>query len=200
MADCRRKPPCGQPHPGCGAHNSAGNPCGKQPIKGLNVCSTHGGRAPRAVAKAERARAQEDLTNQVRRWGGRLDVSPAEALLDLVQSTAYQVAYWEWRIAETTPGGVLATWGETRTEETEQGSKAIAEAVTSMEHRELVKAQDRLAAYSATAIRAGAEDKLAEVAALQARQILDVINRFADAAGVPVEVRASAIEQALELT
>lgn len=112
MADCRRKPPCGQPHPKCGAHRSSdGAICQKAPIKGGNVCNTHGDATKIAKEKAALRLADEKLRTEVTQWGGRLDISPAEALLDLVQTAAYEVAYWEWRVAVTLHDGVIATWG-----------------------------------------------------------------------------------------
>lgn len=37
----------------CSAHRSNGDPCNRVPIKGSNVCSTHGGRAPAVRAAAQ---------------------------------------------------------------------------------------------------------------------------------------------------
>lgn len=80
--DC---PDCGQPHPrGCHAHSARGTqPCGLRPVTGLTVCQVHGGRSPQSKAKAAKARAEQAAAREVARLGRRVEVHPAEALIDL---------------------------------------------------------------------------------------------------------------------
>lgn len=82
MSACQR---CGKEHPKCTGHNAAGNPCGKAPIKGANVCRTHGGAAPQVKAAAQRRMdelaARREVSGIVRRLGLEVEVDEGEALL-----------------------------------------------------------------------------------------------------------------------
>lgn len=66
---------CGQPHGLCSAHNRAGGPCRRRPMKGQDVCMMHGGKSPGAVEKAEERLRQEAAERALRRvWNP--DASP----------------------------------------------------------------------------------------------------------------------------
>ena len=77
-------------------------------MRGQKRCRMHGGSSPNALAAAERRLAALDAARQVQVWGGRLDVTPPEALLELVQTKAAEVAYWQWRVAGLSDAEVLA--------------------------------------------------------------------------------------------
>lgn len=88
---------CGKVHEGCSAHNQAGNPCGKLPMKGLNVCSAHGGRSPRAKAKSERAKQEEKVAKQLQRIQGlgqrREGLSPTQLMQEVVERSGADLEY-----------------------------------------------------------------------------------------------------------
>lgn len=79
-----RKP--GRPQKrGCKAHNKAGRKCGNHAVKGADVCTVHGGKAPQ-VAKKALVRAELEA------WGlGDSTVDPGEVLLRLVAQSAARV-------------------------------------------------------------------------------------------------------------
>ncbi|MGG5257475.1 hypothetical protein [Phycicoccus avicenniae] len=191
--DC---PDCGDTHPkGCHAHTNlkdddgriTGRRACKAPaVTGLTVCYRHGGATAKASAKAATARTEQAAAREVARLGVKLDVHPATALIDLVQWTAGEVAYWRDVVTVLAEGGHEAlTWGVTKTEQgtdrdqvtditTEQAGQHIA-------YTMLEKASDRLASYAAAALRAGVDERRVQLAERQGALVADVIKGVLDA-------------------
>ena len=143
------------------------------PHPGVGYCKLHGGSTPAHVTRAIALEA----ARQVDAWGGRLDVTAPEALLELVQTKAAEVAYWNHRVAqlgEDERAGLLVM--KTGVGEGPQGS-VDTETKQSAAHVFVVllhKAQDQLAAYSAAAVRAGVDEALVKVAAVQASAVIEL--------------------------
>ena len=181
-------------HAICGAKTRSGKPCQAPPMAGQKRCRMHGGSSPNALAAAERRLAVLDAARQVQAWGGRLDVTPPEALLELVQTKAAEVAYWQWRVADLSDAeraGLLVA-------KTEEGRTAAGyvdtETRPAAPHVRLVmlhKAQDQLAAYSAAAIKAGVDQRMVELAAMQAAWQLPLLLRVAEAARLDLSSTAA---------
>lgn len=183
-------PDCHQTHPrGCHGHvklyDANGNrtgqrPCRLSPIRGLDVCRKHGAGSPQAKAKSERVQAEQAAAREVARLGVKLDIHPAVALVDLVQWTAGEVAYWRDVVTALAEDGHEAlTWGVVKTEKgrdrgertkltTEQAGQHIAYSM-------LEKASDRLASYAAAALRAGVDERRVRLAEQQGALVADVI-------------------------
>ena len=167
-----------QPHALCGAKTRDGDPCRNAPLPGQLRCRMHGGASPQARAAAERRLAEAEAVRAVSEWGGRTDVTPPQALLELVQTKAQEVAFWDWRVSElsdTERAGLLLT-------KTEQGYGP--QGPVNVETRQagphvfitmLHKAQDQLAQYSAAAIRAGIDEQLVKIATIQAAWLVPTI-------------------------
>ena len=186
--------------PRCSARKSNGEPCRQRPIRGGTVCATHGGSAPqvRAAAQARLAarEASAEAARQVESWGGRLDVNPAEALLELVQGKAAEVAYWNWRVAGLSDGeraGLLVA--ETQDGVGPQGPvdtttrKVAPHVFVVMLH----KAQDQLASFSAAALRAGVDEALVRLATVQASAVVDLVRAAVERARQDVSVPADVL-------
>lgn len=164
---------CGHPHPRCRAHNSSGQPCGRHPVTGLNVCRTHGGASPRSKGAAARRTEEQAAARELARLGQAISIHPAEALLDLVHWTAGEVAYWRAVVVELEhQGGHGAlTWGTTT--ETHKGSGEFPgtdttdEAAPHVAYRMLTDASNRLAAYSSAALKAGVDERKIQLAERQ---------------------------------
>ena len=178
----------------CGAKTRDGDPCRNPPMSGATRCRMHGGATPRGRAAAERRLAEAEAARHVTAFGARTDITAPEALLELVQSKAAEVAYWDGRVSELGDderAGLLVA-------KTEQGlgpqGPVDTETRQAGPHVFVVmlhKAQDQLAAYSAAAIRAGVDRAMVEAVTLQAAWLLPLLYEAITAA------RASAEEPAV---
>ena len=147
-------------------------------MAGQKRCRMHGGATPIALEKAKARLAEAAALAEVEAFGGRRDVTPAEALLELVQSKAAEVAYWQRLVRGLGEGG-RAGMLEAKSEfgfgpqgpvdtTTKQASAHIYLTL-------LHKAQDQLAAYSAAAIKAGATQAMIEAVTMQAAWLLPLL-------------------------
>lgn len=183
--DC---PDCNQTHPrGCHAHtlrDGDRRPCGAPAVRGLTVCTKHGGASPQSKAKAAKHRAIEAASREVARLGARLDIHPATALIDLVQWTAGEVAYWREVVVELeqaededgNPGGHRAlTWGVTKVKDGGDDRGTTTAAGPHVAYTMLERSSDRLAAYAAAALRAGVDERRVQLAERQGALVADAI-------------------------
>ena len=163
---------------------------------GQRRCRMHGGSSPVALRAAQRRIASVEAARQVESWGGRLDVNPAEAILELVQGKAAEVAYWNHRVAgldEDERAGLLvaeSTFGEGPQGPVDTVTRKVAPHVfVSLLH----KAQDQLASFSAAALRAGVDDALVRLATVQASAVVEFARRAIEVARERPDVAADVI-------
>ena len=185
----------------CGAKTRDGDPCRNPPMSGATRCRMHGGATPRGRAAAERRLAEAEAVRHVTAFGARTDITAPEALLELVQSKAAEVAYWDGRVSELgdderagllmakTEQG-LGPQGPVDTETRQAGPHVF----VVMLH----KAQDQLAAYSAAAIRAGVDRAMVEAVTLQAAWLLPLLYEAITAARAGAEEPAVIIRGIVE--
>lgn len=165
----------------CTAKRTDGEPCKAWAVTGLNVCRVHGASSPRSKAKRARAVAEEKAAKAVRLFAAPVDVDPARALVELVQWTAGEVAYWREQVralAETDPEKL--TWGMTRLKEGGDDRGLTLEAKPNVAYLMLTDAQDRLAKYAAAALKAGVEERRVKLAEDQGELVAQVIRRVLD--------------------
>jgi len=166
-----------QPHALCGAKTRDGDPCRNAPMTGQLRCRMHGGASLQARAAAERRLAVAEAAKAVERWGGRTDIAPAMALLELVQAKATEVAYWDRLVA-----GLSA--------ENRPGSTAL---------QQLHRSQDQLAAYASAALKAGADEAMVRVATMQAQWLVPWVRQVvALARAQPDQPADQIVRRALE--
>ena len=185
----------------CGAKTRDGDPCRNPPMSGATRCRMHGGATPRGRAAAERRLAEAEAVRHVTAFGARTDITAPEALLELVQSKAAEVAYWDGRVSELGDderAGLLLA-------KTEQGlgpqGPVDTETKQTGPHVYVVmlhKAQDQLAAYSAAAIRAGVDKAMVEAVTLQAAWLLPLLYEAISAARAGAEEPAVIIRGIVE--
>lgn len=158
------------------AGKQPGAPCRKPPIRGLDVCATHGGNSTRARAAGQRRQAEDQARRDVALFGGRRDVDPAQALLELVQWTAGEVDYWRARVREVADTDEDAlTWGVTKTKTGGDDHGTTSEAKPNVAYVMLVDASNRLAQYAAAALKAGVEQRRVELAEREGALLAGVI-------------------------
>ena len=185
----------------CGAKTRDGDPCRNPPMSGATRCRMHGGATPRGRAAAERRLAEAEAVRHVTAFGARTDITAPEALLELVQAKAAEVAYWDGRVAELSDdarAGLLVA-------KTEQGlgpqGPVDTETRQAGPHVFVVmlhKDQDQLAAYSAAAIRAGVDRAMVEAVTLQAAWLLPLLYEAISAARANAEEPAVIIRGIVE--
>jgi len=198
-------PKCGQPHPRCSAHRkSDGLPCTQRAMHGQAVCKVHGGMAKQNRAAAARRMAAAAATSAVRTLGLRVDVSPAEALLDEVQWTAGHVLWLRGKVEELDSASLV--WGTTRTE-TELSSalligvskgkvsgvssapsnKVIQTAAPSVWYVLYTQERAHLVTVCTAALKAGVEERRVQLAEKQGELVAQVIRGVLDDLGLTPE-------------
>lgn len=68
--------------------------CKAWPISGLTVCRMHGGSTAAARAKGARVVAQQQTEAAVRKLGMRVEIDPAQALLEALYSATGDLQFW----------------------------------------------------------------------------------------------------------
>lgn len=154
---------------------------------GIGACKLHGGgtRWHARFAEVETARRQVAL------WGGRRDVHPAQALLELVQWKAAEVEYWRFRVSEIAEEDL--TWGTSKVKTGGDDFGTTEEAKPHIALTQLRLAERDLADYSAASLKAGVEARLVDVAASQAERLAGALRALVSDPRVTIEGDASVV-------
>ncbi|WP_338182905.1 hypothetical protein [Jatrophihabitans sp.] len=147
-------------------------------MDGQKVCGKHGGQSPQAKAAAARRLAEERAARAVERFGGRLDTTPTEALLETVQWTAGYVAWLRDRVNDLDDEKL--TWGITRDKSGGNDWGSTFEAGANVWLKLLGEWSDRLVKVCSEAIKAGIEERRVRLAEGQGKIIADVIRSILD--------------------
>lgn len=89
-------PPERGPHPSprrCKGHKRNGDPCKLPPIKGADVCGSHGGRAPQVRKAAARRVAEEKVQKAAAPW--LRDAPPVNDAAQALRELAGEVIGWK---------------------------------------------------------------------------------------------------------
>lgn len=128
---------------------------------GVGPCKLHGGSTPAHRTAAAATQARRDVVL----FGGRRDIHPADALLELVQWTAGEVDYWRSRVRLLEEDEL--TWGVTKVKEGGEDRGTTEEAKPNIAYVMLVDASNRLERYSASALKAGVDERRVRLAEQQ---------------------------------
>lgn len=166
---------------------------------GVGKCKLHGGstRNHSRFAEVETARRQVEL------WGGRRDIHPADALIELVGWKAAEVGYWRFRVSEIAEEDL--TYGVTKHEDGYDGTgpkrQTTEEAKPHIALVMLRAAEQDLASYAAAALKAGAEAARVQIARQHADQLSAVLQRILSDPRVSVDpsVANSVVLDALQI-
>lgn len=175
----------------CKATARSGDPCRRSAMKGGTVCASHGGKSPQAKAAAARRLAEQEAAKAVRLFAAPVDIDPAAALVELVQWTAGEVAYWRTQVqqlADETPEKL--TWGVVREKVGGEDYGTTLEAKPNVAYLMLTDAQDRLAKYAAAALRAGVEERRVKLAEDQGALVAQVIRSILEQLNLTSEQQA----------
>lgn len=128
---------------------------------GIGACKLHGGSMQNHKTAAVTTQARRDVVL----FGARRDIHPADALLELVQWTAGEVEYWRHRVKQLDEHEL--TWGVTRVKEGGDDRGTTQEAKPNVAYSMLVDASNRLERYSASALKAGVDERRVRLAEAQ---------------------------------
>jgi hypothetical protein len=173
-------PKCNQQHDPklCKAHSKrqGGGQCQRLPMDGQVVCSTHGGRAPRAKAAAEIAKTEK----QIKKTLGRIDVTPVENPLLELQYLAGEVRGWKDKVA--THVSELE-----RLRYSTDGGEAIRGEIILFE-----RALDRCAMVLTAIAKLDIDARLVKIAEAQQRMVIAAVEAALQAAGLTGPAAAEA--------
>src|SRR4249920_3483306 len=142
---------------------------------GIGRCRLHGGNTASHRANAVKVEG----AREVARLGGRKDIHPAAALLELVQYGAVTVEYWRGVVAALPEDDL--TWGVTEEVDSSGGegggfSSTKREAKPHIALVLLRAAEQDLAAYASAALKAGVDAALVSVAQVHANRLIAVVD------------------------
>ncbi len=172
-------------HPGGGRRCKAkakgtGDRCGKRAMEGQEVCGTHGGRQPAAMAKARERVAEREAAAAVVKFGLQVDVSPSEALLTELRWTAGHVEYLRAKVQALSDQALVQ--GVTKVvDDPTKGRVQTVEAQESIWYSLYLKERKHLVEVAAAAVRAGVEQRRIEIAEQQGLMVAGVVGRILDA-------------------
>lgn len=175
----------------CKATARSGEQCRRPSMKGGTVCASHGGKSPQVKAAAARRLAEQEAAKAVRLFAAPVDIDPARALVELVQWTAGEVAYWREQVRALADGNPEAlTWGITREKQGGEDHGTTLEAKPNVAYLMLTDAQDRLAKYATAALKAGVEERRVKLAEDQGALVAQVIRSILDQLNLTSEQQA----------
>ena len=181
----------------CNATTRSGRPCGNHPVRGATVCRMHGGRAPQVVAAANRRIALQAITAEGARLGRIIDITPNDAIIEMVRESAGNVA--AIRLAVEGLGITVdhhdAVAVPASFDEKGKRDPALAHILVAMYNEE----RDRLVRYSTLAVAAGVDIKRVELAEAQARLVTEAVKAAVTAAGVTETARQAAYQAAADI-
>lgn len=183
-----------------------GNRCGQWAIPGLDVCKWHGGATEKARAKGARVMQLQVAGAAVERFGGRRNVGPQTAMIEMIEQAAWAVEFWRGKInAELAPsvgpgmieipdpfGDPADMPGESATQrvwaEGLFGPNHLGDSVPHPYLAAYHAASDRLMRYSRAAIAAGVELAMVEARVNGERALFAAVRDVLAAHGLDVTV------------
>ena len=189
----------------CGAKTRRGTACKRQAgwgtsHLGTGRCRRHGGASPQAELSGQLVIAR----HQAQVMGTPLPIEPHEAILQCIAIAAGEVRYASERIAELeldeAAGSVVTT--HIRPLKLEKGADDSTSTVQEIRHEAPAlhiwivtrrQAMDRLVQYSATALKAGVEERRVRVAETVGQALADAIRGVLTDLGVIDDPRAPAV-------
>lgn len=195
--------PTDRPAVRCSARSTrSGEQCRAFAVHGATVCVAHGGKAPQVRRAAARRRLRDGALAEGRRLleglGGRLDITPEEALLGQVHEAAANVAVLRAEISGL--GIAVAHEGaiaipEQRIEWDKGGTHVPARVHVLVDLYNTER--DRLARFAKLAIDAGVAERQVRIAERQAEQLGAAFGRAVEAVEAISPEGRLALRQAL---
>jgi hypothetical protein len=145
----------------------SGERCKRAPVRGLSVCSMHGGKTPASQAKSKRIQEQRRAQAAARRLGTPVEVDPGQALLDALYSAMGDLRFWE---EVTTALEVRNGYADGIIGVNHLGDQALHVAA-----RELADAQRRVAQISKWCIEANIGERRLQLIEFEAASVFETV-------------------------
>jgi hypothetical protein len=165
-----------------GRSKKTGKQCGQASRPGQHICRFHGGNAPQNLAKAKERIIEQKAAEIVATYGGKIETTATEALLDEVQWTAGHVAWLRERVQEIEAGEASGAdgehplvWGKTKEKQGGEDWGQTSEAVPNVWLRLYQQERDHLVKVCTAAIKAGIEERKIQLAEQQGALVAQVI-------------------------
>ena len=157
--------------------------CKNRRVPGLEVCHFHGGGAPNAKEVGRKrvaaAKALGDARKAVELFGGKRNISPDDALIELVQRKAAEVEFWRTRVADVKEKRLLG--GTTKRVTGIDKDEVTWEAKENVALQQLHEAERDLMKMAVAAKNAGVQESRIRLAEQQAHLMFQVLTAiFAD--------------------
>ena len=185
-------PSCGETHrradgkPLCFGHTN-GRACRRPHMLAMEVCGSHGGRAPRSLQASHNRETERKARIVMQTYGKPIETTATEALLDEVKWSAGYVAWLRERVAELDEAELI--WGKTKATEQDvvipgvgldQASGTTEEAKPHIYRQMLLEERKHAVSVYKAAIDAGIEERKVRLAEQQGALVADVIRRILD--------------------
>ncbi|WP_052456989.1 HGGxSTG domain-containing protein [Streptomyces sp. AcH 505] len=151
----------------------SGKPCLRWALKGQKVCRVHGGRAPQALAAAERRITETKLMEDTERALARLNVAPVDNPLTALSQLAGQVLAWKDALADRVNDLNAVRFTD------EKGAEQLRSEVALYE-----RAMDRSVNVLGVIGRLKIDERLAAISEAQAKAVIAAIEAALAHAGV----------------
>lgn len=188
-------PTCSETHrradgkPLCFGHTN-GRACRRPHMLAMEVCGSHGGRAPRSLQASQNRETERKARIVMQTYGRPIKTTATEALLEEVQWSAGYVAWLRDRVAELDQAELI--WGRTKEVEgdvvvgngpgaaLERATTTTEEAKPHIYRQMLLEERKHLVTVCKAAIDAGIEERKVRLAEQQGALVADVIRRILD--------------------
>lgn len=166
---------CGQPHARCKGHNRAGKPCGRNKLAGQNVCDLHGGKAPQALAAAERRLQERAAVLALESFGVPIEVDAHTALLQELHRTAGAVQWLGAIVADLNREDLV--WGTTKVKDGGDDRGTTQEAKPNIWYELWLRERKHLVEVGKACHAAGIEEHRVELETRQAQVVVATFER-----------------------
>jgi hypothetical protein len=172
--------------------------CRNPAMAGQHICRMHGGNAPQNLAKAKERLTERRAAEIVATYGGKIETTATEALLDEVQWTAGHVAWLRERVQEIEASAAASgtdsehplVWGKTREKTGGEDFGTTEEATPSIWLKLYQQERAHLVKVCGEAIKAGIEERRIRLAEQQGALVAQAIRAILNDLGLSPEQQA----------
>lgn len=174
---------CGLPHAtrdrtqACKAHKAGTGgeePCRQSPVRGADVCYYHGGASPQIRRRIQEDKIREVAERELKQFGRKVVVDPADELLDLIAHTAGYVRFLRTKVDEL--DHLDMGWGLSRQKEGGEDFGTTYEAKPNVWIQMLSEWSDKHSRLLVEALKLKLDERRVKIAEAQGNAIIAVLD------------------------